>query len=55
MRAYSLVDRSTGEEVEADKATVERLTGMEITYIDRIIEQDGKFENVDWIITYSTN
>ena len=49
MRIYSLIERATGEEIEADKTTVERLTGVEITYINWAIEQDGRFENGDWI------
>ncbi len=51
MCIYSLVDRATGEEVEADKTKVERLTGIEITYINWSIEQDGKYEYGNWIIT----
>ena len=51
MHIYSLVDRATGEEIEADALTVERLTGIEICYIDWAIAQDGKFENADWITT----
>ncbi len=53
MRVYSLIDRAAGEEVEADKATVERLTGVEIAYINWAIEQDGKFENGKWIVIKS--
>jgi len=34
MRIYSLVDRAKGEEIEAGKATVERLTDIEIAYIN---------------------
>jgi len=49
-----LVDRATGEEVEVDKATVERLTGVEISYIEWAIEQDDKFENDDWVISKPT-
>ncbi len=55
MRIYSLIERATGEEIEADKTTVERLTGVEIFYINWAIEQDGKFENGEWVITYPTN
>ena len=55
MRIYSLVDRATGEKIEVDVATVERKTEVEIAYVDWSIEQDGKFENGDWIITCSTN
>ena len=51
MGAYLLVDRATVEEVEADTTTVERLTGIEICYINWAIKQDGNFENGNWIIT----
>jgi len=51
MRIYSLIDRATGEEVEADGCIVEWLTGIEIAYINWIIEMDGKFYNGDWLIT----
>ncbi len=54
MRVYSLIDRATGEEVEVDATTVERVTGVEITYINWVIEQDGKFENTDWIVRKPT-
>ncbi len=50
MCIYSLIDRATGEEVEADGCTVERLTGIEIGYINWVIEQDSKFENANWTI-----
>jgi hypothetical protein len=55
MRTYTLLDRATGEKIEADKTTVERVTGVEIVYTDWVISQDGVFENGKWIITYSTN
>ena len=48
MREYTLVNKATGEETEADADTVERVTGMEIGYIDWSIQQDGKYENRDW-------
>ena len=51
MCVYLLVDRATGEEIETDAITVERITGVEIAYIDWAIEQDGKFENCDWLIS----
>jgi len=44
MHTYSLVDRATGEEIEADKATVEQLIGIEIAYINWAIAQDGKVD-----------
>jgi len=51
MRIYSLIDRATGEEIEVDTTTLERLTGVEVTYINWAIEMDGKFENGNWAIT----
>lgn len=53
MRKYTLVDKATGEEIEADADTVERETGVEIGYIDWCIGQDGKFENRDWEVCLS--
>lgn len=50
MQKYTLVDKATGEEIEADADTVERLTGVEIGYIDWCIGQDWKFENADWLV-----
>ncbi len=55
MCIYSLVDRATGEEAEVDAETVEQLTRIEINYISWAIEQDGRFENGNWIITFLTN
>ncbi len=54
MHVYTLVDRATGDEIKADKATVERVTGVEAAYIDWAIEQDGRFENDDWIVRKPT-
>lgn len=50
MRKYTLVDRVTGAEIEADADTVERVIGVEIGYIDWVLEQDGKFENGEWMV-----
>jgi hypothetical protein len=50
MRISSLIDRATGDVIEFDGCTIERLNGVEITYIEWVIEMDGKFENGDWII-----
>ena len=55
MCIYSLLDRATSEEVKAGTTTVERLTGIEICYINWAIEQGGKFKNGNWIITFPTN
>ncbi len=48
-----MVDKAAGEESEADAGTVERMTGVEISYIDWVLEQDGKFENGDWEVRVS--
>jgi hypothetical protein len=50
MRKYTLVDKATGEETAADAGTVERVTGVEIGYIEWVLEQDGKFENGEWVV-----
>jgi hypothetical protein len=50
MHTYSLVDWATGEEIEVDATTVERITDIEIAYINWVIAQDGLFDNGDWII-----
>jgi len=47
MRQYALVAKAAGDEIEADADTVERLTGVELSYIDWVIEEDGKFGNGD--------
>ena len=53
MRKYIMVDKATGEEIEADAGTVERATGVEISYIDWVLEKDGKFENGNWEVRVS--
>ena len=50
MGKYTLVDKASGEEFEADGGTVERVAGVEIGYIGCCIEQDGKFENGEWVV-----
>ena len=50
MRKYTQVDKATGEEIEVNADTVERITGVEIGYIGCCIEQDGKFENGEWVV-----
>jgi hypothetical protein len=50
MRKYTLVDKATGEEIEADADTVEAVTGIEVGYIDWVLEQDAKFENGEWVV-----
>lgn len=51
MCVYSVGNRNSGDLIEADAATVERVTGIEIAYINWAIEMGGKFENGDWVIT----
>lgn len=34
MRKYVLVDKATGDAIDADADTVERITGVELPYID---------------------
>jgi hypothetical protein len=50
MRKYTIVDKATGEETGADTDMVERITGVDISYIDWVLQQDRKFENVDWVV-----
>jgi hypothetical protein len=50
MRKYTLVEKATGDAIEADADTVERVTSVEISYIDWVLELDGKFENGDWVV-----
>ena len=51
MRIYSLIGRTTSDVIEIDGCTIERLTDIEVTYINWAIEMDGKFENGNWAIT----
>lgn len=53
MGRYILVDKAAGEEVEADADMVERVTGVELSHIDWLIEDDEKFENGDWEVCFS--
>ncbi len=50
MRLYRLTDRCNGDSIEAGADIIARSTSVEISYIDWAIEQDGKFENPDWVI-----
>jgi hypothetical protein len=52
---YLLVGRATGEKVKVDSSTMERITGIEIVYIEWAIEQDGRFENGGWLVFQFTN
>ena len=54
MHIYLLVDQTTGEEIEVDATTVERIADIEIAYINWAIAQDGLFDNGDWVITKPT-
>ena len=53
MRIYILVDKATGEEIEADADTVERIIGVDLSYLDCVLKEDGKFENGDWEVHLS--
>lgn len=33
-----------------DGATVERLLGVEMSYIDWVLEQDGEYVNGEWVV-----
>lgn len=48
-----MFDEATGDAIEAYADAVERITEVEIGYIDWMIEQDGKFENGDWELRVS--
>ena len=48
MRKYTFAGKVYGEETEADADMVERVTGVEIGYIDWVLKKDGKFKNRDW-------
>lgn len=50
MRTYWLTDRSNGEMALVDGATVERVLGVELQYVDQCIRDDGVFENGMWIV-----
>lgn len=47
-RRYMLTDRLTGEDYAVNAPTIERLTGIEIAWIDWAIAEDGLFENGKW-------
>ena len=45
---YIVTERLSGESCDCDAAAVARITGVEITYIDWAIAEDGCFENGRW-------
>jgi hypothetical protein len=45
-----MVDKANGDATEAGADRVERITGVEISYIDCCIEQNRKFENGNWVV-----
>lgn len=53
MRTYWLTDRSNGEVALVGGATVERVLGVEMSYVDQCIRDDGDFENVMWVVRVS--
>lgn len=53
MQTYWLTDRSNGEEALVDGATVERVFGVELGFVDQCISDDGKFENWMWVVRVS--
>lgn len=48
MQIYWLNDLRSGECLQVDANTVERLLGVEVIYINRVLETDGVFENRAW-------
>ena len=50
MRTYWLSDKSNGEVALVDGATVERVLGVELAYVDRCIRDIGEFENGMWVV-----
>lgn len=48
MRVYWLTDRETGEVKLVDGDTMERVLGVEMSYVEWCIEMDGVFESGRW-------
>lgn len=48
MKKYQVKNLNTGEQIIASGKTMERLLGVERSYIDWAIEQDGLFANPLW-------
>ncbi|UPH71733.1 hypothetical protein LGT41_0002630 [Abyssibius alkaniclasticus] len=53
MRIYWLTDRSNGDVALVDCATVERVLGVELAYVDQCIWDVGEFENAKWVVWLS--
>ncbi len=51
MGAWVLTDLQTGDVNQVDDDMIERLVGVEISYIRWAIEQDGYFENDRWRVS----
>jgi len=47
-RRYHLTDRHSGDEYEVDADVLERILGIEASYVDWAIAEDGAFENGGW-------
>ena len=48
MQDYWLTNLDTGECLNVNASTVERVLKFEISYIDWVLKTDGKFENGTW-------
>ena len=48
MQVYWLTELESEECICVDAETVERVLGVEISYIDWVLETDGQFENETW-------
>ena len=48
MQDYWLTNLNTGECVNVNAGTVERVLNVDISYIDWVLKTDGKFENGTW-------
>ena len=51
MEHWIVTDKTSDETAELTANQVEELTGVEFSYIEWVIEQDGFFENGRWKIT----
>lgn len=50
-RLYRLTDKETGNDYEAGLAALERILGVEASYLEWAIACDGLFESGRWRIT----
>lgn len=48
MDIWTITEKGTGNTLEINSDEVERLVGVEISYIEWTIQQDGRFENGRW-------